>query len=716
MEENLEFTRSNNQEQDQSDSDVFQIFENEEEIVTKKIANWSDEELPHFWEILADNPKRHFLSQRVVEAVLERGMRFIEENDSNFPDIVMMATAFQLHGVFRRQKPEDESIADKAFRAMIRLFEKYPKAGHELENLFDQNYTVRPDIFIEEVADVMWRPEKSQTLKQDLLFSLQYLNAFSNGAYNEAILNNLNFIDSGKYFKTGTFLEFIRQLQEMSRETNFSESGAEELVLVIKNAIDRKEGSYLLNVRAQQIYESFLSGVYERQIDIMPFELSNGVYGFHDGITLCISDSGDYKKLSHLKAELEDLENAPYPTARVRMSAVRTEILGLMHPVTSNDVKHVRITQSEEDLYDYSYLLRKPVREIIESEFGFSIPDLSLAEQFQFLNFIKTKEAKEIPSIQDFTKKFGKKGFKTFLSLEHGQDLGNDIIKLGEKLPKEAAEKLFSKYSELVDLAEQVEDEVRDVGVEQNTFFDHNKLEERLMRKARNVLVDFASFVSVAEKANESIPVSEILERLSGIQSELVLVSELIKQKIVTLESLDQVSVDEKINVQLTQQERGEMLAVYRQNHNGKYRGEHLEYLLRSFEQRIQGVDGRSASVFHILRIGSQIGAFVSTREFEDGSIYIDDLETNPSLMGSSVGFDLFTKVTDQYPQRTLTGHVWAGEENRALVRKYEQAGWIVNRDQVQIFGATEYYKAMRPPKITPLPQVALDQQNSKAA
>jgi hypothetical protein len=110
--------------------------------------------------------------------------------------------------------------------------------------------------------------------------------------------------------------------------------------------------------------------------------------------------------------------------------------------------------QDIQNLQDYEYLMSKPIRETIEQEFGLKLSDLSLKEQFYFLQFVKHKEAKDISLVKEFVKEYGTDGLKTFLSLDYGQELGDKIVELGSKAESAEVKKLFSEYARIVDTAE----------------------------------------------------------------------------------------------------------------------------------------------------------------------------------------------------------------------------------------------------------------------
>lgn len=99
----------------------------------------------------------------------------------------------------------------------------------------------------------------------------------------------------------------------------------------------------------------------------------------------------------------------------------------------------------------------------IKDSLGVSVTDFSITEQAYILDFLKNAKNKDLPTIKEFSKKYKENGFRTFLSIEHGgQDMGDKILTLSQKLPEDLAKKLFSKYSEYIDSVNTVEDFIKE--------------------------------------------------------------------------------------------------------------------------------------------------------------------------------------------------------------------------------------------------------------
>ena len=65
---------------------------------------------------------------------------------------------------------------------------------------------------------------------------------------------------------------------------------------------------------------------------------------------------------------------------------------------------------------------------------------------------------------KDFFNNFDKNGLKTFLSISSGgKEMGDKILELGEKLEPEVAEKVFAKYGEIIDTADNTETEIKKI-------------------------------------------------------------------------------------------------------------------------------------------------------------------------------------------------------------------------------------------------------------
>ena len=224
----------------------------------QRLIESSDDDLLKYLESeFSENPARNLLSQEDIDTLMDRCMQLIEVKitekytDADFGKACIVSHAVQPHGESRSDKTDHELVIDKAFRACVKLYEKHPIGGHEMMNLFGQEFTVRPDITIDSLVEAHHNPH----LFEDMFQSLLYLFAFGAEAYEQRIAERLDFDNPKNFRATGIFLECIARLYTVSADTSFAEDNAPRLVNLIEQAVHNNKGSYFLNLRARAILE-----------------------------------------------------------------------------------------------------------------------------------------------------------------------------------------------------------------------------------------------------------------------------------------------------------------------------------------------------------------------------------------------------------------------------------------------------------------------------
>lgn len=298
-----------------------------------------------------------------------------------------------------------------------------------------------------------------------------------------------------------------------------------------------------------------------------------------------------------------------------------------------------------EEFKDYLILIEENNREKVEDYFNLKFDALSTREQFYFLNLIKDKNSDEIIPIKKFTDKFETNGFRTFLSIEQDEEMGDKIFILGEKLPKESAKALFSKYGEIID-------EVDNIGgyIEKSTKGQVgpeiiNKAKENLLIKGKDLLSRYA------DKANtcigdECINIGkELEEKLLNIKASLMLFASACK----SLSEENMLSIEDLANTELEiihggidENTQEEMKRIFKEN-RPNYSAKLLEDVSSEFEVALK--DPKENQTFYILRNNNEIASFMRLDELEDGSIYGASFNVRTELRGSSIGTELMKKI-----------------------------------------------------------------------
>jgi hypothetical protein len=150
------------------------------------------------------------------------------------------------------------------------------------------------------------------------------------------------------------------------------------------------------------------------------------------------------------------------------------------HPININDFKHVK-NVSIEDIQ-----LFKKVFGSKKFNFDLNTIGTNLDEVLIFLRYTKNANEKDFERILKYKKEYG---VSTFLSLIHGgKEMGDKILILGEKLPKDSAEVLFAKYAELVDIANNVSVELKNtIGKDAPANFEES-VRGHLLIKGKDML------------------------------------------------------------------------------------------------------------------------------------------------------------------------------------------------------------------------------------
>ena len=97
---------------------------------------------------------------------------------------------------------------------------------------------------------------------------------------------------------------------------------------------------------------------------------------------------------------------------------------------TSEDFGVARV--EGQDIEDFGHL-KGEMEEDINEEFSCNLSDLSLREQFWFLQFTKQKESREADLIRKFTRRYSINGLRTFLALDQKPGLGDKILEFCNK-------------------------------------------------------------------------------------------------------------------------------------------------------------------------------------------------------------------------------------------------------------------------------------------
>ena len=474
-----------------------------EEIKNREADNTlealSDDEL--------ENKARHFLSEEITNLTQE------EIEIKITPLLTELAKrGISGFGLFSFALPDNVTAEEiqsgnsswaKVYKSLFSLskteeYKQNPELQmmvRELENIIDQNPQMMGPVAMWETAkDIMWRRDIPSHAKGSLMGSMTYALAFfDTDRYEAELLKNLDFENTDNYAEVAHMLEALKQFWSSGHESYAEDRVPTFYLNALRKIKETPNANYLLSVRAREILsvleqsEDFPA----EARDLKPFELSKGMYAstqVGEGITVVpeAANADVEKAIEEFDANEEQITPPQWMVDEAIANGEswvswqppqdlmrnREHLFNEMHQYAIDPIEdrlgelgNVSDEKKQELLFDYEYLVSRPVREMIQREFDFELKDLSIREQFYFLNYLKRVDVANADTMKRFTSLYGVDGMRTFLSLERGDEtLGDHIVAFGQH--DEVAGTVFKYYGELLNNSEQAEALVEKAGCE----------------------------------------------------------------------------------------------------------------------------------------------------------------------------------------------------------------------------------------------------------
>lgn len=353
-------------------------------------------------------------------------------------------------------------------------------------------------------------------------------------------------------------------------------------------------------------------------------------------------------------------------------------------------------------MFEFRAFINPEIRSSIEKEFGIDLKEIPLKEQVYFLTSITNRTNKTIKPVQNFTKEFGPLGLRTFLSIEQGgREMGDKILALGEKekLPKEIAEKIFTKYGEMIDTADNIENEIRKIfGGKEVPLKVLTSVKETLLKRGAKMLSDLGDKVL---NPKFIINEQEILRELDEIKEEIIILGEsyvgLYKEGI-RVPIQDVTTIKETPTENLTEEQKKELMKIYEKGRpkvTYDKKG-HLEFLKNEFEEELNDKD---VSVTEICFKGETIIIALVDRK-DKNSLYIGGLTFVEDVKNSVVAEASMSYVLEKFKDHNIKALV---DSRNPIIRMYiNRFGFRITKkleseEEVKNNGGEIYYEIERP-------------------
>jgi hypothetical protein len=593
------------------------------------------------------------------------------------------------------KKKGEDSFNEKIYKIVTSLAHQYPEEIRQSKfwRYFSQRQgdSCRISVIFDSLIDLVKDP-KCRIFASDINSEdLEYI--YANGDKEilmTEIQKRLDFNDEKKFGGTAAMLESFKLF---SIQQNYE--GENNVGIIIQEAIKKSlksPGSYLLRNRAEEILEIFKNK--DLEFNNNPFKISKDNYAFWDdeGLKLINKETYDNKirKIEEFK-EFKESDDSVGWEAHTKYEYFNNEIWGIGgRSIEQRDVlfKDEEIKNNYDLLFDFEFLQRSNQREKIEKDFNISLEQLTLKEQFQFLNHLKSKENEDFKRIESCCKRFGTPFARTFLSIEQGgKEMGGKILVLGEKLPKESADILFKTYGEIINTTNSIEQILKEILPEyivEESSDEILDIRKSLFVRAKDLLVTFYD-----KKDKNDV---DLINDLDRYKAEILLYADTYKK---LKESGKEITLEDIKNTQITilSQEEKEKMSKNFWNITKANRPFIIEgsQEMKEREKNFNLTIGNKNSDFYVLKYKDNVISFCSFTPDEDGNLYIESLNTESEAKGSHIGSEFLPSVLEKVKnsRKDIYGHVHT--HNSGTLPYYERLGFDVK--QVEENGELKYYE-----------------------
>ena len=361
-----------------------------------------------------------------------------------------------------------------------------------------------------------------------------------------------------------------------------------------------------------------------------------------DPDTFCVANLIRNKLLKHssgLSLRKKDDETSYYDQNILATFRMKDGEIIDLKPFQSSEFQPKRTDETDEEYQNRIWgsgnddlrILKQIKRQFRETGNEIDLDSLSVREQMSFAQYYYTNFY-DRKKIFDFVNMFGIDGLKTFLACEYGMKIGDEIIDLGERLPQETAEKIFEKYTEIVNLCDQAVAEIKNEFKRKATPKTVDKIRDNLLSRAKRLLESFYA------QAGRNITPEDMMHELDNINTDIILFAASFKSLAESEEKIDltemaQAAIETKQASELTPREIDSLKRIFQKNWEERYPGKLSDLIFKDFEEIIE-----SDSEFYILKRNGDIVAFLRTTETSPNTLEVGSFNVRSEAMKTKLG------------------------------------------------------------------------------
>lgn len=353
-----------------------------------------------------------------------------------------------------------------------------------------------------------------------------------------------------------------------------------------------------------------------------------------------------------------------------------------------------------EKMESFEYVLQS--ERYLRDELGINLEKFSPKEQLMIARMLNSVSILKKEKINSFIINHGDNGLKSFLSLEHGgQEMGEKILSIGEKLEKSQADMVFEKYAQLVEASSEVEAYITE------QFGNENATEAREV--AERLLVRGKKLLEIVTDSTQLSPESlqKVLNKIEAVRKD----TEIFKATFKNMrEKGIEVPFEKMKDTRINSFSGQELLAdpkmilkmkeIITKNY-GAYPKEFQEMILASFDKKT----GDSNINFEIATYkdpkkkdnsdnGRELMTFLTMTTGSNGRLYFGSFNINNDIFqGAEIGRAFFEETMKNYGQGETPIDAHCNPEEN-ISKTYIESGFTAT-DIVEISDVPSFSIAM---------------------
>lgn len=449
---------------------------------------------------------------------------------------------------------------------------------------------------------------------------------------------------------------------------------------ILKGVSQEKESIYINNLFAKAMLEKskyMVENYYNPSAQYDYFEITHDVFARTDGEKIKISKKENYFAINEKLKKLEQ-------TKQKLLFGKKFDRNKNIHKLVKTDYEIFQKEINDDiDLPGNNYELKKvfpsivdpKVSEVIQKELGFNTRDLSINEQFYFLDYISTVKMQQITVAKYFIEKYNINGLRTFLSVEQGgREMGDKILTLGEKLPEDIAMKIFEKYGEIIDNVNKIlEFTQHNFTQEINTNPELiKKIEETLYIKGKNLLSE--TYDNLMKETDIDCP--DLERKLERINVDTITTFAIFKQAVkngekLPIESIDGSIFSKKKANEISKEQQNEMLELYDDNWKNHPDRDFVESLKEYFKTAFTPTENQEKNYLYTFEKDNKIRAFVRF-EKQNGGLYASALNVDDASKNFGLGEAMMDESLAREAKNNIL-HASCRKDNHSNMRYFEK-------------------------------------------